>query len=290
MRARHFWVVGGDLRQAKLAELLAEDGNTVHTYGLEQAAEHQETVREAGDLTHIRQADCVILPLPAAGEGGAVLTPFSKRVLPMEEIFSAMAPGQLALGGLIGEKTAALAEEKRVILQDYFQREELVVANAVPTAEGALQLAMENLPITLHGCRVLVLGYGRIGKILARQLRGLGAFVTVGARKYEQLAWAEADGCTAQLLRDLPGWLCGYDLVLNTIPARVLTGEMLADLKPNCLVIDVASKPGGVDLDAAKKLGVPVIWALSLPGKVAPVTAGRAIQQTVYHILRERGI
>lgn len=290
MRARHLWVVGGDLRQAKLAELLAEDGNTVHTYGLEQAAEPQGTVLEAEDLTHIRQADCVILPLPAAGEGGAVLTPLSQRVIPMEEVFSAMAPGQLALGGLIKEETAALAEEKQVILQDYFQREELAVANAVPTAEGALQLAMENLPITLHGCRALVLGYGRIGRILAHQLRGLGAFVTAGARKYEQLAWAEVDGCTAQPLRDLPGWLCGYDLVLNTIPAKVLTRELLADLKKNCLVIDVASKPGGVDLEAAKELGIPVIWALSLPGKVAPVTAGRAIQQTVYHILRERGM
>lgn len=149
---------------------------------------------------------------------------------------------------------------------------------------------MENLPITLHGCRALVVGYGRIGRILAHRLRGLGAFVTVAARKYEQLAWAEVDGCTAQRLADLKGWLCGYDLVINTVPSRVLTEELMADLKPSCLVIDVASKPGGVDMDAAGRLGIQVIWALSLPGKVAPVTAGRAIQQTIYHILQELGV
>ena len=290
MRAMHFWVVGGDLRQVKLAELLAEDGHTVHTYGLEKTGEARGTVLEAESLLGIRRADCVILPLPVAGEEGKVLAPLSDRVIPVEGVFAAMRPGQLALGGLIGPETAALGEEKGILLQDYFQREELAVANAVPTAEGALQLAMENLPITLHGCRALVLGYGRIGKILAHRLRGLGAFVTVAARKYEQLAWAEADGCTAQRLADLPGWLCGYDLVLNTIPSRVLTEGLLADLKPACLVIDVASRPGGVDMEAAGRLGVPVIWALSLPGKVAPVTAGRAIQQTVYHILQERGL
>ena len=107
------------------------------------------------------------------------------------------------------------------------------------------------------------------------------------ARRYEQLTWAEADGHAAQRLADLAGWLCGYDLVVNTVPSRVLTEPLLADLKSSCLVIDVASKPGGVDMEAAGRLGVPVIWALSLPGKVAPVTAARAIRQTIYHILEE---
>ena len=121
-------------------------------------------------------------------------------------------------------------------------------ANTVPTAEGAIQLAMENMPITIHACRALVIGYGRVGRLLADRLRGLGAFVSVAARRYEQLAWAEADGCTVQRLGDMGGWLCGYDLIVNTVPARVLTEELLSDLKASCLVIDVASKPGGADV------------------------------------------
>ena len=135
-------------------------------------------------------------------------------------------------------------------------------------------MAMEELPVTIHNARCLVIGYGRLGKVLARQLRGLGGKVSVAARSYSD---------------QLSGWLCAYDLIVNTVPAPVLGREELDDLKPGCLVIDLASKPGGVDFKAASELGVRAIWALSLPGKVAPVTAGLAIRDTVYNILRERG-
>ena len=88
----------------------------------------------------------------------------------------------------------------------------------------------------------------------------------------------------------LEGWLCGYDLVVNTVPVRVLREAQLEDLKRGCLILDLASKPGGVDLAAAGDLGLTVIWALSLPGKVAPVTAGKSIKTTIYNILTELGV
>ena len=163
-------------------------------------------------------------------------------------------------------------------------------ANAPPTSEGAIQIALEELPITLHNARVLVVGYGRLGKVLARQLRGLGARVSVAARSYEDLAWADVWSYGAERTGELAGWLCAYDLVVNTVPAQVLGEKELGDLKPGCLVIDLASKPGGVDFDAAARLGVKVIWALSLPGKVAPVTAGEAIKRTIYNILNDMGV
>ena len=153
-----------------------------------------------------------------------------------------------------------------------------------------MQIAMEELPITLHRARVLVLGFGRLGKLAAHRFAALGAKVSVAARKWADLAWAEAYGYGAERIDQLGGWLCAYDLVINTVPSRVLGAGDLADLKPGCLVVDLASKPGGVDLEAASQMGVRVIWALSLPGKVAPVTAGRAIRDTIYHILHELGV
>ena len=185
--------------------------------------------------------------------------------------------------------TRALAQARGLTIHDYFAREELAVANAVPTAEGAVQLAMEHLPITIHGSRVLVLGFGRVGRITAQRFAALGARVSVAARKYDQLAWAQAMGFDPQPLSHLAGWLCGYDLVVNTIPAPVLTRRELEDLKPDCLILDLASKPGGVDQTAAGELGLAVIWALALPGKVAPVTAGAAIQTAIYNMLQELG-
>lgn len=287
MEMLHFWVIGGDRRQAKLAELLAEDGHQVHTYGLEKAEDLGSMVLAADGLKKIGKADCVVFPLMVDRERGALYAPLAERALRTEDILDAMRPGQLIVGGRMDEETVMAIRAHALRWRDYFDREELMVANAIPTAEGAMQIAMERMPVTLHSCRALVVGHGRIGRILADRLRGMGAFVTVAARRYEQLAWAEAEGCTPQRSKDLAGWLCGYDVIFNTAPAAILTRELLADLRPGCVIIDVASEPGGVDLEAARELGIEAVWARGLPGKVAPVTAARAIRQTIYNILQE---
>lgn len=240
----NLWVAGGDLRQAKLAELLAADGHTVHTWALEGHGP-LAGVRMEEDPAGAELADCVILPLPAEEEGGLLHTPLSDRPRPLAELLAPLRPGQLVCAGMVGPTLTALAAERGLILQDYFAREELAVANAVPTAEGAIQIALEELPITLHGARVLVIGFGRIGKALARRLAGLGAKVSVAARKWSDLAGAESCGYCGEQTEHLAGWLCGYDLVVNTVPAPVLGLTELSDLKPGCLVIDLASKPGG---------------------------------------------
>ena len=285
----NFWVVGGDMRQAKLAELLSADGHAVHTFALEELGP-LEGVRQEKGLAEAELADCVVLPLPAAGGDGRLNAPLSRLSLPLAEVFSGLRPGQVVCAGRVDAPARAQAEALGLTLRDYFAREELAVANAVPTAEGAIQIAMEELPITLHGARALVIGYGRLGRALAPRLAGLGARVSVAARKYADLAWAESFGFGTEHTGQLRPWLCGYDLVVNTVPARVLGEAELAELRPDCLVIDLASKPGGVDLDAAARLGKKVVWALSLPGKVAPVTAGRAIRTAIYNILSELGV
>lgn len=287
MRERlNFWVIGGDPRQVALARALREDGHTVHTYALEQGVERELW---ADSLSGLEMADCVILPLPAA-DGEDLNAPLSDRQVSIASVLDALHPGQLLCAGRVSPSLRQEAERRNLRLVDYFAREELAVANAVPTSEGAIQIAMEELPITLHGARVLVIGAGRLGKVLIQQLRGLGANVSLAARKFSDLAWAQVWGCGAERSDQLAGWLCGYDLIVNTVPATVLGREELGDVKPGCLVIDLASKPGGVDFSAASELGVKVIWALSLPGKTAPVTAGRAIKTAIYNILTELGV
>ncbi len=281
----NFWVIGGDLRQAKLAQHLQDDGHCIHTYALEHAHPDPQT-----DLTGIERADCVILPLPITGDGTMLNAPLSGEVHPLSRVLDALRPGQIICAGKVDDRTAAMAQERGLVLHDYFAREELAVANAVPTVEGALQIAMEELPATLHGSRTLVIGYGRLGKLLAHRLTSLGAKVSVSARKWADLAWAEAYGYGVEQTDALDGWLCGYDLVINTVPARILDEKRLTELKPEVLVIDLASKPGGVDMEAARRLGIRTVRALSLPGKVAPATAGKAIQSTIYNILRELGV
>lgn len=287
--ALNIWVVGGDLRQWRLAGLLADDGHTVHTFALDQAGALPGVQRESA-LTGAALADCVVLPLPAEGEAGLLNTPLSGQRCPTERLLDALRPGQLVCAGRVSAELARAAQTRELRLQDYFAREELAVANAVPTAEGTLQIAMEELPITIHEARVLIIGYGRLGKVLAQRFAALGARVSVAARRCADLAWISAFGYGMEHTDQLAGWLCGYDLVINTAPARLLNEPELRDLRPGCLVIDLASKPGGVDLEAAARLGVRVVWALSLPGKAAPVTAGHSIKTTIYNILHELGV
>lgn len=282
----NIWVVGGDLRQAKLAELLQADGHTVHTFALELTPEPGE-MPIGSTLEGIGLAHCVVLPLPVMGMDGMLNAPLSEKPHQLSEILDALRPGQLVCAGLIRPDAADMAKERGLRLCDYFAREELAVKNAIPTAEGAVQIAMEELPITVHGARVLVIGYGRLGKLTANRFSALGARVTVAARKFSDQAWAQACGYGAEQTSELDGWLCGYDLIVNTVPARVLSRELMSELTPGTLIIDLASRPGGVDFEAAAELGVRVIWALSLPGKVAPVTSGKNIRDTIYNILQE---
>ena len=281
------WLIGGDRRQVRLAGLLAEDGHSVHTLGLGPAT---GGVREERELTGAALADCVVLPLPVAAPGGRLNAPLAEEPLSLEGVFAALRPGQIICAGRVDDATQAMARDRGLVLHDYFAREELAVANAVPTAEGAIQIALEELPITLHGSRALVIGYGRLGRALAPRLAGLGAKVSVAARKYADLAWAEGFGFGTEHTGELKGWLCGYDLVVNTAPALVLGKEELEELKPECVVIDLASLPGGVDFAAAKALGVKAVQALSLPGKVAPATAAAYLRSTICHILHELGV
>ena len=286
---RNFWVIGGDLRQAHLAQLLALDGHEVHTFALEQGAHAAplavcEHTPEAMEL-----AQCVIFPLPAVCAPGQLNTPLSDREHPLSSLLPHLRPTQLLCGGKCDPNTALFLHRNGLYLHDYFAREELVVANAVPTAEGAVQIAMEELPVTLHGASVLVLGFGRVGTLTAHRFGGLGARVSVAARSCAQRAWAQAFGFSAVPLCELTPVIGDFDLVINTVPSLLLGEELLTLLRGDALIIDLASRPGGVDMEAATRLGRRVIWALSLPGKVAPLTAAACLRDTIYNLFQEAG-
>lgn len=177
-------------------------------------------------------------------------------------------------------------ENRGLTISDYLHREEFAIYNAVPTAEGAIQLAMEELPVTINNSRCLITGYGRIGRILSRMLCSLGAHVTVAARRFSDLAWAASQGCVPVEIANLKDE--GYfDVIFNTIPALIFDRAILSGIDKNTLLIDLASRPGGVDFNAAAELQIKTIWALSLPGRVAPKTAGLIIKNTVLNMIKE---
>lgn len=285
---KSFAVIGGDLRQVHLSGLLAADGYNVFATGFDRDVEVSKDVimlRSAAEA--VKKADCVVLPLPYSVDGITVNAPYARLPIKVDEIIGAASPGMIVVGGMLGGDVAEKAENAGIRLVDYYRREELAVLNTIPTAEGAIQIAMEELPITIHGARCLVAGFGRVGKTLCRSLAALGAEVSACARKCADLAWIKALGYTPIEVRELGHSVGAFDVVFNTIPAVVLSEAVLANLRKDCLVIDLASKPGGVDFETAGRIGIKTIWALSLPGKVAPITSGAIIKDTVLNIVAE---
>jgi len=161
--------------------------------------------------------------------------------------------------------------------------------NAAATAEGTVQVILERLERSLLGSQCLVLGFGRIGKLLCHRLTAMGAHVTAAARRPESLAWAKAYGYKATDIGKLEGNLGAFDVVVNTVPEPIFGEDRLRELKPGCLCVDVASVQG-IDLNAAEALGLEGVWARGLPGKLMPKTAGAVIRDTVYTIIKEQGV
>lgn len=269
-------VAGGDRRQKYAAEMLAQQpAYSVTTIGFSLPIPSE-----------LSETDVLLLPIHTNSE--SVPSPQGELSLPW--LLSSVKTGGLVCGGMLPEAVCRMCQGQKLDFCDYFQREELCLANAVPTVEGALQIAMSELERTICGSRVLVIGYGRIGTLMAERLQGLCADVTVAARSCKDAARCQANGLKWLPSSEIVRHTAEFDWFCNTVPALVLDEKALSNMQQDALIIDLASKPGGVDFDAAAHWNRHVIWALGLPGKVAPLTAGEIIAKTIFHILQERGL
>ena len=258
-QTKRFAVVGSDARQAAAGRALARAGYTV------------------GGVQQLPQADCILLPLPLEQSG-----------LPLAQLLGEAKPGALALGGKVTESARTIDRAAGVELVDYFARPELTVYNAIPTAEGCIGILLERRSRTLWGSSILLTGFGPVGQALGVRLAALGAQVTAAARRPAQRALAESFGLRSVPIDRLGQIAPAFDTVVNTVPAPVLSEAVLARLRPQSFIVDLASRPGGTDFDAARRLGHRAIHALSLPAACAPETAGEAVAQTVCDMIGQR--
>ena len=284
-----FAIIGGDLRIIKLAEMLANEENEIYVYGLEKSEDikNKANIIQCDSIKKaIQNVEIVIGPIPFSSNGITLNTPFSEKEITVREMMHEINAKVLIAGG-ISPEVYGMANDEYIEIIDIMKREELAVLNTIATAEGTIQIAIENTNKILHGSEVLILGFGRIGKVLARKLAGLSVKVTCAARKDEDLAWIQAYGHKATNINSIGENLKQYDIIINTVPHMILNQERLQYLKDDCLLIDLASNPGGIDKKAVKDKKFKFIWALSLPGKVAPTTSAEFIKDTIYNIVKE---
>lgn len=287
-RKNKILIAGGDYRQTYLARFLLKHFDKIYTIGFNQTLSFDEItiLEDIADLNE--KTDILILPPVTTNDGVTVNTPFFDKNLYIDEIIKYLSEGAKIYGGNIPRNLLEKLSSLGFYVSDYLKDERFILENTIPTAEGALMIALEETPFVLYGAKTAVLGYGRVGATTASLFRNAGSDVYIFDRKKEKRTQARNKNLTAFEFDDKKLFDC--DIIINTVPCMVLGKEKLQKIKKDALIIDLASKPGGVDLEYAKQRGLNVIWALSLPGKVAPVTSGEIIGRTIVADLKKGGV
>jgi len=284
-------VTGGDMRMLFCAKELCRLGFETSVFGFAGSGEqYGDTVRCATVADALSGASAVILPVPCSADGCRLNAPFWRSDVRIDDVLSCISPTQLVLGGVISQSLLDKADSLCLSVVDYMKDEELTVKNAVTTAEGALYTVLKDLPVTVSGLPCLVLGYGRVGKAVSDVFGALHADVTVCARRPDALAWARSRGHKTSYIGDICAVTPGKKLIINTVPELIVDNNVISFTDTDAYILDLASSPGGVDLEAAEKKGIKAVHALSLPGKTAPLTAGRDIAAAVFAALQKRGV
>ncbi|MHB1682492.1 MAG: dipicolinate synthase subunit DpsA [Bacilli bacterium] len=284
--------IGGDARIGEVVRSVSDMDASAYLFGFERFPVSSPDTRKL-ELTPeaLSGMDVVVLPIAGMDDEGLVDATFAQTPLRLcDEHFAAIAKTTPIFSGIARQGLRAMADRHGLDLIRLMELDEVAILNSIPTAEGAIALAMEKTDITLHGSACIVLGMGRCGASLARMLAGIGAKVRVCARKPADLARIREMGLAAYPLAELENALVDADVVFNTIPAPILTSDVLTQVPRSCVIIDIASAPGGTDFRYAEKRGIKALLAPSLPGIVAPKTAGRIIAQTIVRLLQDRAV
>ena len=250
------------------------NGITFYAYGNTDALSYAvERLRRLGvtvadvpskDITHL------LLNPPSFDQNGHLVGGGS-----IDELLQQLPKTATVIGGKLPKEL--LAPHPTI---DLLQDAKYLAQNAALTADCAVSVARQHLPVVWAGCPVLILGWGRIGKCLARLLQTVGAVVTVASRKESDIAMLQALGYGAEDINKLHYGLMRYRVIFNTVPAPVLSAAQTAHCRPDCLLIELASTPG--------IQGENVLSALRLPGKYAPESAGHLIANSVVRLILGR--
>ena len=282
--AESFLIIGGDTRQIYIADSLEKKGKKVAVYGLPEIT--RKCIKDIKSA--IKSSDAIVFPLPITKDNKTIFSVVPIKET-LDELLSVISEGQLVFAGMLTKGAESKIKKNGAIPFDYFKREDVTLMNTVPTAQGILKVIIDNVDYTISSSNCAVFGYGRVAKVAADILSAIGAKVTVCARKNSDITLAKINGLNGCMISEFPAIAKDFDIIINTVPSRVIDRNVLENVKQSCLIIDVASAPFGTDFACAFEFGINAIQCPSLPGKVAPKTAGEIIADGILNILKEEG-
>ena len=231
-RSTVFSIIGGDLRSVALSNLIAEDKYKINVFGFNNRDFSMKFLDKDNLNSAISGSRIIIGPTPCSSDNETLNSPYYENKIFLQDIFKLMTKNQIFIAGKITDQISGIAKFYNIKIFDILKREEMSVLNSIPTAEGAIQIAMEKMQITLHNCNALVLGYGRIGKILSKMLFGIGSNVYVLSRKYSDMAWIRGYGYHPLTILELPNSISKMNVIFNTIPFLFLKEDFLNSFLP----------------------------------------------------------
>jgi len=210
---------------------------------------------------------------------------FAPRFVVDKETVDTIPNGSIIFATKLCGKAQKSAKLKAITSYNYFDDNDLAIANAYLTAEGTLATIINAMPRIMPQLHIAILGFGRIGRSLARLLMRNSATVSIVSKEESERASAASFYRNIYDFSSVAPYLDEFDCVINTAPALVLDKIKLASLRPDCLIIDLASAPGGTDFDYAQQLGLNAIHLLGVPGKTSPESAAHLIKKSIFRTL-----
>lgn len=265
--------LGGDKRDIYIAKAFLDEGAIVKVIGMPESPELVGVIRVDNPINAVNDASVIVAPISGMHADGTLrISQIPIKI--SQELMDNIRPGAVFIIGLATQEVSLECQRKGIRLVRYMDNDEVAILNSIPSAEGAIQMIIEETPITIHGANIILLGYGRTGLTLAQKLQALSARVTVFARKPRDVARAIALGLSVAGYNSLEDMVPNADVIVNTVPTMILPRRILEKVKRDAFILDLASTPGGVDFTAAEEFGIKALLAPGLPGKVAPKTAG----------------
>ncbi|MDF2678080.1 MAG: dpaA [Bacillota bacterium] len=286
-------IIGGDLRQIYLSDVLEKSGYKVITYGLNNNDLNINLKKSKKAEEAIKSSKTIITPIPFSKDKTHITNLDSNNLgnfqeLTVQEFLSYLTSEQYLIGGNIPNAAIETCRTKNIPHLDLMKIDDISLLNAIATAEGAIAEAINKSVVNLHQNTCLVLGYGKCAKVLAAKLSGLGVKVTICARNQQSLVESYTNNFSCLKLNELKNSIHDFNYIFNTIPAVVLNKELLSLLSKETTIIDIASSPGGLDYNAAKELNLNAHLCLGIPGKTAPKASAEILAEAIIPILKGR--
>ena len=199
-----------------------------------------------------------------------------------QELINKREKNPCVFGGALNQEWVNFLEMNKITYFDFMKLSEVVEGNAYITAEATVAEVLQYSKYSITGQNILITGYGYCGKAIAKIFTALGAKVTVVARRAEVRERILADGYRTLAFDEMKDLIDQMQTVINTVPAKVITEDLIGQMSEEALIIDIASKPGGTDFDAAKKLGITAKLSLGLPGIYTTTSSAKILKDAIY--------